>query len=48
MCEQDKEDNPKGKASRVETVLYINGERYIEVVVTDYYGNVVFKSIYKQ
>ena len=25
MCGQDKEDNPKGKASRVETVLYING-----------------------
>lgn len=45
----DKDDNyGKGKASRTETVVYINGERYIQVTVTDYYGNIVFSSLYKQ
>ena len=42
------EEEKKSKANRVETEVYINGERYIQVTVTDYYDNIVFSSLYNQ
>lgn len=46
MSNQD-ESKRENKAKKVETDVYINGEHYIQVTITDYYGNVVYSSLYK-
>ena len=47
MCEKE-ENKREDKSSRTETEVYINGERYIQVIIKDYSGDVVFTNLYKQ
>lgn len=36
------------KSSRTETTVYIDGQRFIQITIKDYYGNIIFSNLIKQ